>query len=291
MSKISRRTFLAGSAAAGAAAFAGRFGPAAQAAESAKKITRGTDLVTLGRSGVKSTVLGLGTGTHGGREQRALGPDGFAKLVHYAYERGIRYIDTADMYRMHGSVRHAIKGLPREELFIQTKTRAKEPAEVKADIERFRKELGVDYFDSLLIHAMTTKPWPTDMRPVMDALFEAKQKGIVRAVGVSCHGFDPLASSAVCDWCDVHLVRINPFEMKMDGPPGDVVAQVEKMHELGHGVIGMKIFGETGFKTAEKRMQSLKFALAPHRAQAFTIGFTSTQQIDETLGMIEKALA
>jgi len=304
MNRFSRRQFLAGAAAAtGAAAFGGRF---AWAAADGSKVTAGTDLVALGRTGIKSTVLGIGTGTRGGREQCSMGPDGFSRLLRHGYERGIRYIDTADMYKSsdykaHMLVRDAIKGLPREEFFIQTKTRAKDAEAAKADIERFRQELGTDYFDSLLMHCMTTKPWPNDMRPVMDVLHEAKAKGIVRAVGVSCHGYDPLVSSSECDWCDVHLVRINPFGDKMDLQsaeepdsqikPANIAAQIKKMHKLNHGVIGMKVFGETGFDSPEKRLESLKYVLGLGAVQAFTIGFTSTQQIDETLAMIEKALA
>ncbi|KKK62546.1 hypothetical protein LCGC14_3003250, partial [marine sediment metagenome] len=127
--------------AAGAAAYAGRLG---LAAETSAKITSGTDIVTLGSTGIKTTVLGIGTGTAGGREQRDLGQDAFTKLVHAAYERGIRYVDTADSYGMHAMVANAIKGLPREKLFIQTKGWARDPEKAKADIERFRKELKLE---------------------------------------------------------------------------------------------------------------------------------------------------
>jgi len=235
--------------------------------------------------------LGVGTGTRGGSEQRALGPDGFAKLMRHAYDRGVRYIDTADAYRTHGMVRKAIEGLPREALFIQTKTRAKDAKAAAADVERFRVELGVDYLDTLLMHCMTTNSFPTDMRPVMDALSEAKAKGKVRAVGVSCHGWPPLEASVDCDWIDVQLARINPFGDKMDGKPEDVAPLLKKMHAKGRGVLGMKIFGETGYQSAEKRYEALKYVLELGSVDAFTIGFTSTAQIDETLAMIEKVLA
>lgn len=286
MSAVTRREFLAG--AAGAAVLAGRFAPAAEAKA---RITSGTDLVTLGRSGVKSTVLGIGTGTVGGSQQRALGPGGFAKLVRHAYDRGLRYIDTADNYRMHGLVRVAIKGLPREQLFIQTKTPSKDARSAKADIDRFRAELGVDYLDSLLMHCMTTKTFATDMRPVMDVLSEAKQKGIVRAVGVSCHGWNGLSASVDCDWIDMQLARINPFGDKMDGKPEAVAALLKKMHDKGRGIIGMKIYGETGFDSAAKRLESLKYVLGLGSVDAFTIGFTDPKQIDETLELIKKAVA
>lgn len=289
MSGISRRRFLAGTAAAGAAALTGRLGFAADATKS--RITCGTDVVTLGRSGVKTSVLGLGTGTRGGSEQRELGETEFTKMVRHALDCGVRYIDTADAYRTHYLVSKALKGIAKDKYFIQTKIRARHPEVAKADIDRFRRELQVPHLDSLLMHCMSKGGWDTDMRPVMDVLREAKEKGRVRAVGVSCHGFDPLVTSADCDWIDVHLVRINPFGVKMDGKPEKVAEQIKKMHEKRHGVLGMKIFGENGYDSAEKRFKALKYVLGLGTVDAFTIGFTSTKQIDETLEMIRKASA
>lgn len=289
MSALSRRQFLAGAAAAaGAAALRGRPG---WAAESSSRPKSGTDLVTLGRSRIQPTLLGVGTGTHGGREQLALGQTGFTNLVRHALDRGIRYIDTADAYSTHLFVRFALEGVPRENYFIQTKTRAHHPEVAKADIDRFRRELRVDYIDSLLMHCMTRRGWPADMRPVMDVLQEAKQRERVRAVGMSCHGFEPLASSVDCDWVDVHLVRINPFGAKMDGQPEAVAAEIKKMHEKGHGVLGMKVYGEDGLGSRSRRLESLKYVLGLGCVDAFTIGFTSPKQIDETLDLIEQALA
>lgn len=284
---MTRRELLKGTALA-AVALSGRLG---FAGEGAHKITRGTDVVTLGKTGIRTSVLGIGTGTRGGREQLDLGQAAFTKLVRHAYDRGIRYIDTADAYRTHMFVRFALQELPREEIFIQTKTRAEHPEVAKADIERFRKELQVDYIDSLLIHFMRKGSWPTDMRPIMDVLLDAKEKGHVRAVGVSCHGMEPLAAAADCDWVEIHLVRINPFETKMDGPPEDVAAKIAKMHQQGCGVIGMKVYGEGQFSTREQRFESLKYVLGLGTVDAFTIGFGNAEQIDETLELIEKATA
>ncbi|MBN1347266.1 MAG: aldo/keto reductase [Phycisphaerae bacterium] len=287
MSGISRRGFLAGTAAVGAAALTGRFGLAAE--ETKSKVTCGTDVVTLGKTGIKTSVLGLGTGTRGGSEQRELGETEFTKMVRHALDCGVRYIDTADAYQTHYLVSKALKGVARDKYFIQTKTRAQHPEVAKADIERFRRELQVPQLDSLLMHCMSKGGWRTDMRPVMDVLHEAKEKGRVRAVGVSCHGFDPLVASADCDWIDVHLVRINPFGLKMDGQPDKVAGQIKKMHEKGHGVLGMKIYGESGYDSPQKRIQALKYVLGLGTVDAFTIGFSSTKQIDETLEMIRKS--
>ena len=276
-------------------------GPPAFAAQKARKIKRGTDVVTLGKSGVKTTVLGIGTGTRGGREQRELGKEGFARLAREAFERGVRYIDTADNYQMHESVGFALKGLPREKLFIQSKIPTRHAKEAKATIERFRKELGIDYIDSLLMHCMTTRTWPNDLRPMMDVLEEAKQKGRVRAVGISCHGMDPMLTAVgQSEFIDVQLARINPFGVQMDSKdPNEVAGLLKKMHKQGRGIIGMKIYGENGFrvdgkdtaKSRRMRIESLKYVFGLGCVDAFTIGFRNVKEIDETLELIEEAQA
>lgn len=289
MEKIDRRGFLAGlGMAVGAATLGQRF---SQAAEKKPTVRRGTDVVVLGRSGIKTSVLGIGTGTVGGSQQLALGQEGFTRLVRHALERGIRYIDTADMYQMHTFVRLALQGVPRDKYFIQTKTMARHPEVAKADIERFRRELRVETLDSVLMHCMTTGTWPQDMRPVMDVLQQAKQRGRVRAVGVSCHGLDPLAASVDCDWIDVQLARINPFGEKMDGKPQEVAPLLKKMHAKGRGVLGMKIYGEDGLGSRQRRLESLRYVLHLGCVDAFTIGFRSIAELDETLELIEEALA
>ncbi|MCR4415307.1 MAG: aldo/keto reductase [Thermoguttaceae bacterium] len=285
MHTINRRDFLAGLGAA-AATMAGGLG---FAAEDRPAVKRGNDLVALGRTGIKTTILGMGTGTVGGSQQLALGQEGFTRLVRHGLERGLRYIDTADAYHMHLFVRLALQGVPRDRYFLQTKTTARHPEVAKADIERFRRELRVETLDTVLMHCMTTGSWPTDMRPVMDVLDEAKRRGRVRAVGISCHGLEPLAASVACDWVDVQLVRINPFGAKMDGKPEEVAPLVQQMHAKGRGVLGMKIFGEDGLGSREKRLQSLKYVLGLGCVDAFTIGFRSIQELDETLELIELA--
>jgi len=291
MSTISRREFLAAtSLTAGAMALTGRFATAEPATVvEPVRVQAGTDVVTLGKTEIETSVLGIGTGTVGGREQRELGKDGFVRLAREAFDRGVRYIDTADMYKIHPFVGAAVKELPRDKVFVQTKTMAKNAEKARADIDRFRRELGIETLDTVLIHCMQKDAWPTDMRPVIDVLLDAKRKGRVRAIGVSCHTLDALVDATDCPEMDVHLVRINPAGKKMDDTPAKVAAQINRMHQKGRGVIGMKIYAEGGFKTREQRQKSLKYVLGLGTVQAFTIGFKNTDQIDETLAMIERA--
>jgi predicted aldo/keto reductase-like oxidoreductase len=252
--------------------------------------------VILGQSGVKCSLLGIGTGSVGVRHssnQVRLGNEKFVTLVRHAYDRGITYFDTADQYGSHIYLRDAIRGLPRERLFIQSKTRATTAEMARADIDRFREELGVDYLDSLLMHCMVKKTWPTDFRPVMDVLTDAKAKGKVKAIGVSCHGMDPLSAASQCDWIDIDLARINPVGVRarMDGTPEQVVPCLRTMHEKGKGILGMKILGEGTFRTREEQLHSLRYVLGLGCVDAMVVGFERPEQIDQIMGMIESVLA
>ncbi len=294
MSEPSRRDFLAQSTAAVGILAAGN--TLANAADRSLKLQSGADRVPLGKTGITTSLLGMGTGSTGVRHssnQVKLGEDKFKKLVRYAYDKGITYFDTADQYGSHIYLREALRGLPRDRLFIQTKTRAVTAEMARADIERFREELGVDYLDTLLMHCMQKGSWPIDFRPVMDALSEAKAKGRIRAIGVSCHGMAPLKAAVDCDWIDVDLARINPVGGKagrMDGTPDEVAACLKAMHAKGKGIIGMKILAEGTLKTPEKQIESLRYVLGLGCLSCFVIGFENEQQIDQMMQRIETAL-
>jgi predicted aldo/keto reductase-like oxidoreductase len=294
MSEPSRRDFLTQSAAAVGVLAAGN--KILSAADGPRNLTSGADRVPLGKTGIVTSLLGMGTGSTGVKHssnQVKLGEAGFKKLVRYAYDKGITYFDAADQYGSHLYLREALRGLPRDRLFIQTKTRATTSDMAKADIERFREELGVDYLDTLLMHCMTKGSWPTDFRPVMDTLADAKAKGRIRAIGVSCHGMAPLKAAVDCDWIDVDLARINPVggnKGRMDGTPGEVAACLKAMHAKGKAIIGMKILAEGSLKSPEKQIESLRYVLGLGCLSCFVIGFESEQQIDQIMQRIEIAL-
>ena len=118
-------------------------------------------------------------------------------------------------------------------------------------LDRFRKELGVDYLDSVLSHYATTNDWDDQRRRILDALEEAKQRKILLAKGVSCHGLPALTRATQVNWVDVHLVRLNPQGRHVDGPTFQwnpnvnettlpaVVEEIKAMRAKGRGIIGM----------------------------------------------------
>lgn len=293
---LNRRDFLKTSAAALSIGLAGR-GVLAATRRTA------TDQVTLGRSGVKLSRLGIGTGSNNGQVQRDMGQDGFTRLVHAAYERGVTYIDTAHNYQTHGMVREAIKGLPREKLYIQTKMpwdRAPFTDRPLDELDRFRRELGVEYIDSVLLHCATKPTWPADLRPMQDAFSDAQHRGVIRIKGVSCHGLPALRAATGVDWVDVHLARVNAQGRHMDGAngtwsePGDKDAsmhEIAAMHAKGRGVIGMKLIGNGDFTDASDREKAMRFVLTCGCVDAIVVGLASIAQLDETIDRMNRILA
>src|SRR5262252_2217159 len=152
MPHINRRDFLAAGLGALTAARAG-------AQTRTKRLA--TDWVTLGKSGVKVTRLAFGTGTHGGRVQRELGQEGFTRLVRHAYDRGIRFFETADTYGgMHDMLGIALKGLPRDSYRLMTKYRTPPPADdPAARLDTYRRQLNTEYIDIMLIHCVRPATW------------------------------------------------------------------------------------------------------------------------------------
>src|SRR5215469_4734140 len=295
---LSRRSFLERSAlAAGALAFT----PGAFSSANAAVKRTAVDQVTLGKTGVKLSRLGFGTGSASGATQRALGREGFNKLVRYAYDQGITYIECAAAYSTFDWIAGAIKGLPREKLFIQSKVQGN-PSQVLQAIDRHRKVFDTDYVDSLLIHCMINGTWTDGWKRVMDGFDEAKEKKWIRAKGVSCHSLPALRAATASDWTEVHLVRVNPQGNHMDGEEEEVwhevdhevqpvLTELQKMRAKGRGVIGMKIIGNGNFVNPEDREKSIRFAMSRPELDAIVIGFKSTGEIDEAIKRMNAALA
>ncbi len=263
-----------------------------------------TDWVTLGNSGVKVTRLAFGTGTNGGRVQRELGQKEFTRLVRHAYDRGIRFFESADNYdQMHEMLAEALRGIPRENYRLMTKLRWRDSErpgyDVNAEIDRFRKELNSDYFDVFLLHNVQSPTWPSDLERLRDAVSEAKHKQVIRCHGCSGHGLLPIRAYPGNKWLDVALMRVNHDGTRMDnlrnvnndkGVPQEVLPVMEKAHAQGTGILGMKIIGEGSFRSPEQREASIQHVIKNTKVQAMTIGFKSTAEIDEAIERIDRAL-
>lgn len=309
MSDINRREFIEKAATVtGALALGATPALAAKttAPPSPPPLRRATDRVTLGKTGIGCSLLGIGTGSIGynhGSNQTRLGQAKFTRLIRHAFERGVTFFDVADAYGSHPYLKEAIKGLPRDKFIIQSKIIHRTADEARADLDRFRRELGVDYIDTVLMHVVTEPDWNTRFGGVKDVLSEAKQKGIIRAHGCSCHSLAALETAAKDPWVEIDLARYNPWGKHMDNrdnapeadAPRHVTPVLQQMRKSGKGVIGMKILAQgdmmNGSDRRARARESLRFGLGSGVLNAFVIGFESTAQIDELLDDTRVALA
>lgn len=285
MKPISRRHFIQ-TGLVGAAAITTGFSNTVYANPKISQIDR----VKLGNTGLMVPRLALGTGTHGGgqsSDMTRMGIDNWIKIARHAHERGMTFYDSADLYGSHQNVKAILKEVPREKAILLSKiwTRPEkwnQDSPVKT-IDRFRKETGSDYFDIMLLHCMTNANWQEEKKPYIEALSEAKQKGILKSLGVSCHSFDALKLAVDDPWVDVILARINPEGVIMDASADEVMAVLKKAHDSGKGIIGMKIFGEGKLVEESQREKSLKYVIGSKNVDCMTIGMTSIEQVDDVV--------
>jgi predicted aldo/keto reductase-like oxidoreductase len=291
MSLSTRRSFLA--AGLGAAALS-RLN-----AQTPKRLA--TEWVTLGKSNVKVTRLAFGTGTHGGRVQRELGQEQFTRLVRHAYDRGIRFFETAESY--HGlpeMLGIALKGLPRESYTLMTKYSTPATGNPQPKIDLFRQQLQSEYIDILLLHCLRPPTWESDYRSLQDGFSEAKSRKVILAHGASIHGLPALRTIPGNQWLDLTLMRINHNGTRMDtndqrdvDVPGDVnevTAHARKIHGQGMGVIGMKLCGEGRFTQASDRDAAMKYVMNLDCVDAVTMGFKSTAEVDEAIERMNRVM-
>ncbi len=263
-----------------------------------EKKTAMIDLVQLGKTGLQVPRIALGTGSVGGNQQSnqtRLGKEGFVGLARHAWDRGIRFFDMADSYGSHTFVREVLNEVPREKSILMTKiwttdTSWQKCGEVGKTLDRFRMETGSDYFDIVLLHCLMRGNWQEEKKEFMDGLSKAKENGLVRAVGVSCHNWDAMVKAAEDPWVDVILARINPFGAHMDGTPEAVSELLLRARKNGKGIIGMKIFGNGDFTSPGQRDQSINFAISGGTVHCMTLGLESAEQVDDAVEKVIQAV-
>jgi aryl-alcohol dehydrogenase-like predicted oxidoreductase len=258
--------------------------------------------VPLGKTKIKVTRVGFGTGMRGGNRQSnqtRLGKEKFEAVLRASYEDGVRLFDAADLYGTHPYLASALKKMPRKDYALVSKIwwrRGGIPEEERPDadvvVERFLKELDTDYIDVILLHCVASERWPEELSNYMEILAKLKKKGLIRAHGVSCHSLAALEAAASEPWVDSVHARINAYGAKMDGPPEKVAPVLQKLHGAGKGVIGMKLIGEGEFRNSdEKRDESIRYVLGLGCVDAMVVGFEKTEEIYDFAARVRKVPA
>lgn len=248
-----------------------------------------TDLVSLGKSGIKVSLVGIGTGSGGwagSSNQTRLGQEEFTRQLRHAFDNGINFFDLADQYGSHPFFTKAMNGVSRGKYVIQTKSTSRTAKGAREDIDRFLKELNTDYIDSLIIHNVTESDWTTRFQDVMEVFSEAKKQGKIRAHGVTCHSFSALQAAEKSDWVEINQVRWNSRESHMDADVKTARALFEKMRSKGQGMIGMKVVGQGSLVEGDKPLtpeDCYKFQIESGVVDVFVIGVQKMEHIDQLL--------
>lgn len=249
------------------------------------------DRVQLGNTGIEMSRVAMGTGTRGfggaSNQTRQLGIKGVSDLLRAAFDEGINFFETADQYGSHPHLKEAMKKIDREKLVILTKTNSTTYKNVKSDLERFKNELGTDYFDIVLLHAITDPAWNKNMKGAMDALSEAKEEGTIRAHGISCHSIGALETAADEPWVEVDLARFNPGGVAMDADVPTVQKVLARMKKNGKAIIGMKVYGRG--ELVDKKDECLEFQTGSGFTDHFTLGIESYEQLQDILKRFPEA--
>lgn len=259
-----------------------------------------TEWVTLGKSNVKVTRLAFGTGSFSGQVQRDLGQEQFTKLVRYAYDRGIRFYETAESYgNMHQMLGVALKGLPRDSYRIMSKVTTHDGVDPQQKFDELRKLANTDYFDIMLLHWQHTGTWPADTVRWQDGIMEAQHRQAIVSHGASMHGLPALRQAPQFQWLDVAMIRMNHKGKSMDaedyatsglGNVPEVVTHVKEVKKNNVGVISMKLVGEGTFGR-EDRQAAMKFAFKNTGVDTVTVGYKNTAEIDEAIENLNAAFA
>ena len=257
------------------------------------------EMVQLGRTKIRLSRVGLGTGMKGWKRQSnqtRLGDKGFEKLLRGAFDRGIRWFDLADLYGSHPHFAASMKPVDRSKYVIVSKIWWRpngipgiDRPDADVVVKRFLAELKTDYVDLVLLHCLTSPKWPVELRKQMDLLADLKGKGIIRAHGISCHSIPALEAATAEPWVQSVHTRINPYGVKMDGPVDEVVPVLKRIGAAGKGIVGMKIIGEGQFRDSdEKRDKSIAFALGLGCLDTLAVGFETLSEIDDFAARVRK---
>ena len=293
MAHFTRREFLQTGLAAGTLAVSGSLPLIAQSSSA-------TDMITLGRSGVRVTRLAFGTGTISGKVQRDLGQDGFTRLVRHAYDRGIRFFETSESYgEMHRMLGIALKGIPRDSYQLMSKVTTRDGVDPKQKFDELRRLANTEYFDIMLLHWQHTATWPADTARWQDAILEVQSRQVVRSHGASVHGLPALRRVPGNNWLQIAMIRMNhtgksmdaeDFETQAPGNVGEVVTHVQEVRKQGMGIISMKLAGEGTFDREDRR-KAMRFAFRNAGVDCVTVGYKSPAEVDEAIENLNLALA
>lgn len=197
------------------------------------------ELNKLGYTGIKVSKLCFGTLTVG-PHQKDFPPEAAADLFSQAFQLGVNFFDTAEIYDTYRHLAPAVRKFP--EMVIASRSYAVTAAAMRESIDKARKELGRDYIDLFGLHEVENAATLRGHREALDYLIKAKADGIIRAIMISTHTVAGVRAGATEPAIDVihPLLNRDGFGLR-DGSVADMIAAIRTAREFGKGIYGMKV--------------------------------------------------
>lgn len=213
--------------------------------------------------------------------QRGLTVEEGGKVIAYALGKGLRWIDSAQMYGSHKHLRFGIEmsGLDREELVISSKSATKTYEEMNTALDEALEEMNLDYIDLFLLHAVRSPEDFEERQGALQALLDARDKGKIRAVGLSTHstkGAALFAEDRRIDW--YHLMFNKKGIGLTDGTLEEQTSVIEKIKARGAGFYVMKPLGGGYLKFMAE--EALLWVKDHPLVDAVALGMMSCEEVD-----------
>ncbi|MDK2820137.1 MAG: hypothetical protein PWP31_102 [Clostridia bacterium] len=231
----------------------------------------------LGRSGITVSRLCFGSLTIGPL-QAGLSISKGAALIRHALELGVNFIDTAKAYNNYPYIREALKGWAKE-VVVTTKSYDYTAEGMALSLEEARRELDRDVIDIFLLHEQETALTLAGHRPALDYLLEAKQRGSVRAVGISTHAVEAVRVAGTMPEIDIiHPIYNQGGIGILDGSREDMLAAIKIAHNNGKGIYAMKALG--GGHLVSEAKKALQFVMATPVIDAVAVGMQTLTEVE-----------
>lgn len=243
------------------------------------------DRVKLGNTNIEVSRLCFGSLTMT-PFQAGLTVEEGAYLIEYAYDKGINFIDTAEIYENYQYIKTALRGIKREDYHISTKTYAYTKEMAKNSLELALKELGTDYIDIFLLHEQESIHTVRGHFEAIEYFLKAKEEGKIRSIGISTHRIaGALAAKEVKEIEVIHPI-INKYGIGIqDGTVEEMLKVIEEIHEMGKGVYAMKPLG--GGHLIKEAEDAFNFVKSIPSINSIAIGMQSKDEIDANISLME----
>jgi len=315
---LERRDFLKASFAAGAAAIAGSVYSAAanadppKSADDAKPAAAKIPTKPFGKTGWNLPVLGMGGSAMIQQWKKEYGVgvlplDERVAMVRYAYDRGVRYFDTARIYAESETIMG--KGLAgiRDKVYIATKVADPRPTHTRESVERSLKELQTDYLDCVQIHSPVIERVGFDgAMKIHEQLVKLQQEKVVRFIGLTTHvAFADVHKLISTGGFDQVLLAYAYFSRGLDTLLSHRNLQhrelcLTKAHELKMGIVSMKVMGAGIFSHNSGNLvpgydpeglkalpgAAIRWVLDDERISMLNIGISIPQDIDDNIAIL-----